>query len=57
MQVTEIAVADELAAAASLVMGQAAEGQPVVHARGYSSPAPRLDAAALIRPRERDMFR
>lgn len=57
MQVTEIAVADELAAAASLVMGQAAEGQPVVHVRGYSSPAPRVDAAALIRPRERDMFR
>lgn len=57
MQVTEIAVADELAAAASLVMGQAAEAQPIVHVRGYSSPAPAVDAAALIRPRERDMFR
>lgn len=57
MQVTEVAVADELAAAASLVMGQAAEGQPVVHVRGFSSAALRVDASALIRPKERDMFR
>jgi coenzyme F420-0:L-glutamate ligase/coenzyme F420-1:gamma-L-glutamate ligase len=56
MQVTEIAVADELAAA-SLVMGQAAEGQPVVHVRGFASSAPRVAASALIRPKERDMFR
>lgn len=57
MQVTEIALADELAAAASLVMGQAAEGQPIVHVRGFSSSAPVNAASALIRPKEQDMFR
>lgn len=57
LQMTEIAVADEIAAGASLLMGQAAEGQPVVVVRGLTfSEAPR-PAAALIRPRERDMFR
>ncbi|HCR72260.1 MAG TPA: coenzyme F420-0:L-glutamate ligase, partial [Anaerolineae bacterium] len=38
LQATIIGVADELAAAASLVMGQAAEGTPVVHARGFPYP-------------------
>jgi coenzyme F420-0:L-glutamate ligase / coenzyme F420-1:gamma-L-glutamate ligase len=57
MKVTEVAVADELAAAASLVMGQGAEGQPVIHVRGYRSAAPYNDASALIRPKEMDMFR
>ena len=57
MQVTEIAIADELAAAASLVMGQAAEGQPIVHVRGFSSSAPANRASALVRPREQDLFR
>lgn len=57
MAVTEIAVADELAAAASLVMGQAAEGQPVVHVRGFSSEAPVSNGSSLIRPKERDLFR
>jgi len=57
MKVTEVAVADELAAAASLVMGQGAEGLPVVHVRGFKSHAPENNAAALIRPKDRDMFR
>lgn len=57
MQVTEIAIADELAAAGSLVMGQAAEGQPVVHVRGFSSSAPVNAASALVRPKEQDLFR
>ena len=57
MQVTEIAVADEIAAAASLLMGQAAEGLPVVVVRGLTFDAPARNASALIRPRERDMFR
>lgn len=57
LQMTEIAVADEIAAGASLLMGQAAEGQPVVVVRGLTfSEAPR-PAAALVRPREQDMFR
>ena len=57
MQVTEIAIADELAAAASLVMGQGAEGQPIVHVRGFHSQAPINAASALVRPKERDLFR
>lgn len=57
MQVTEIAVADEIAAGASLLMGQAAEGLPVVVVRGLTFDAPARNAAALIRARERDMFR
>lgn len=57
MQVTEIAIADEIAAAASLLMGQADEGIPLVLVRGLRRPGPARPAAALIRPRERDMFR
>jgi len=55
--VTQIAVADELAAAASLLMGQADEGCPIVHARGV--PYERRESALreLIRPRNEDMFR
>jgi coenzyme F420-0:L-glutamate ligase / coenzyme F420-1:gamma-L-glutamate ligase len=57
MKVTEVAVGDELAAAASLVMGQGAEGTPIVHVRGFQNRAPETDAAALIRPKNMDMFR
>lgn len=57
MKVTEVAIADELAAAASLVMGQAAEGFPIVHVRGFKNRAPENDASALIRPKSIDMFR
>lgn len=57
MQVTEIAVADEIAAGASLLMGQAAEGLPVVVVRGLKFDAAARPASALVRPRERDMFR
>ncbi|MEI9984729.1 MAG: coenzyme F420-0:L-glutamate ligase [Aliidongia sp.] len=54
---TEIGLADELAAAASLIMGQADEGRPVVLARGL--PYARRDgsAAELQRPKSMDMFR
>jgi coenzyme F420-0:L-glutamate ligase/coenzyme F420-1:gamma-L-glutamate ligase len=57
LKVTEIGIADEVASAASLLMGQAAEGLPVVLVRGYRSDAPAKPAAALIRSRERDLFR
>jgi len=57
LEVTEPAVADELAAAASLVMGQAAEGLPVVLARGARLRPSSRGAQALLRPREQDMFR
>jgi coenzyme F420-0:L-glutamate ligase / coenzyme F420-1:gamma-L-glutamate ligase len=57
MKVTEVAVADELAAAASLVMGQGAEGLPIVHVRGFKNRGPENDGSALIRPKDIDMFR
>ncbi|MEO5887569.1 MAG: coenzyme F420-0:L-glutamate ligase [Anaerolineales bacterium] len=57
LQVTQVGVADELAAAASLVMGQAAEGTPVVHVRGFPYPLRAGSLKELIRPREQDLFR
>jgi coenzyme F420-0:L-glutamate ligase / coenzyme F420-1:gamma-L-glutamate ligase len=57
LQVTEVGVADEVAAAASLLMGQAAEGQPIVHVRGFPYPRRDGNAAELVRPREDDLFR
>lgn len=57
MRVTEIAVADELAASASLIMGQADEGLPAIHISGLRFSAPINPASALVRPKERDMFR
>ncbi|MCK6539963.1 MAG: coenzyme F420-0:L-glutamate ligase [Anaerolineales bacterium] len=57
LQITQVGVADELAAAASLVMGQAAEGIPVVHARGFPYPLREGSLKELIRPKEQDLFR
>lgn len=57
LQITMVGAADELAAAASLVMGQAAEGTPVVHARGFPYPLREGSLAELLRPREQDLFR
>ena len=57
LQVTQVGVADELAAAASLVMGQAAEGTPVVHVRGFPYPLRAGSLKELIRPKEQDLFR
>jgi coenzyme F420-0:L-glutamate ligase/coenzyme F420-1:gamma-L-glutamate ligase len=57
LQVTTVGVADELAAAASLMMGQAAEGTPVVHARGFPYPMREASLNELIRPKEQDLFR
>lgn len=57
LEVTEAAVADELAAAASLLMGQAAEGLPVVLVRGASLRRAETGAGALLRARDLDLFR
>ena len=58
LKVTQVAFADEIAAAASLLMGQAAEAQPAVLVRGLAWGArPPLPAKALIRPKELDLFR
>jgi coenzyme F420-0:L-glutamate ligase / coenzyme F420-1:gamma-L-glutamate ligase len=57
LRITQVGVADELAAAASLMMGQAAEGTPVVHVRGFPYPLREGSLKELIRPKEQDMFR
>jgi coenzyme F420-0:L-glutamate ligase / coenzyme F420-1:gamma-L-glutamate ligase len=57
LQVTETGFADEIAAAAGLLMGQADEAVPMVLVRGLSWSAPEMAAAALIRPAEHDLFR
>lgn len=57
LEVTEAAVADELAAAASLVMGQAAEACPVVLARGAQLAGSDQDSRPLLRDKSLDMFR
>jgi coenzyme F420-0:L-glutamate ligase/coenzyme F420-1:gamma-L-glutamate ligase len=57
LKITVVGVADELAAAASLVMGQAAEGTPAVHVRGFPYPLREGSLKELIRPKDQDMFR
>jgi coenzyme F420-0:L-glutamate ligase / coenzyme F420-1:gamma-L-glutamate ligase len=57
LKVTEIAVADEIASAAELVMGKA-EGTPVAIIRGYNfEKTARSSVKSLLRARERDLFR
>ena len=57
LRVTTIGVADELAAGASLMMGQASEGTPVILARGFPYPLREGHSSELLRPKERDLFR
>ena len=57
LRVTQVAIADELAAAASLLMGQANEGRPVVLVRGFECNAQPGNAQDLIRAKEQDLFR
>jgi coenzyme F420-0:L-glutamate ligase/coenzyme F420-1:gamma-L-glutamate ligase len=57
LQHTVIGLADEIAAAASLLMGPAAEGVPAVVIRGLNVPAGDGRARDLQRPRELDLFR
>ena len=62
LHVTEVGIADSIASAASIVMGEGAEGRPAALVRGLSfddrSEAERAGRARdLVRPRERDLFR
>lgn len=57
LRFTDVGVADELAAAASLVMGQASEGTPVVHVRGFGYPLRESSLIEILRPRDQDLFR
>jgi coenzyme F420-0:L-glutamate ligase/coenzyme F420-1:gamma-L-glutamate ligase len=57
LRTTDLGLADEVAAAASLLMGQAGEGRPVILVRGV--PYSRRDGTAreLLRPKALDFFR
>lgn len=57
LQITQIGFADEVAAAASLLMGQADEGYPVIHARGLPYARRDGNARELLRPKDLDLFR
>ena len=58
LRVKQTAIADEIASAAELVIGQADEGKPVAIVRGYEyAPTEKASARELIRPREADLFR
>ena len=57
LKITIVGVADELAAAASLMMGQASEGIPAVHVHGFPYPLGEGSLKELIRPKQQDMFR
>ena len=57
LKITQVGAADELAAAASLMMGQSNEGKPIVHARGFPYPLRESKLDELIRPKKEDLFR
>jgi coenzyme F420-0:L-glutamate ligase/coenzyme F420-1:gamma-L-glutamate ligase len=58
LQYTTVGFADQVAAAASLVMGQADEARPVVLVRGLAyEPGEEASAHQILRPRETDLFR
>jgi len=57
LEVTVVGFADEIAAAASLLQGQAADAQPVVLVRGRDWSASPVSAAVLVRSAEEDLFR
>jgi len=58
LQYTDVGFADQIAAAASLIMGQAAEGCPVVIIRGLAfTPDEQASAANVLRPKNMDVFR
>jgi coenzyme F420-0:L-glutamate ligase/coenzyme F420-1:gamma-L-glutamate ligase len=57
LRVTDVGAADEIASAASMVMGQAGEGLPVVLVRGLAPTGPAQPAQALVRARQEDLFR
>jgi coenzyme F420-0:L-glutamate ligase / coenzyme F420-1:gamma-L-glutamate ligase len=58
LRIKQTAIADELASAAELVIGQANEGIPAAIIRGYSyKTEENVAATELTRPKEKDLFR
>ena len=56
LQMTLVAAADAIAAAAGLVMGEGSEGIPVVILRGWTRPGAAQTSVALLRPAAEDLF-
>ena len=57
LEITQVGLGDEIAAAASLLMGQAGEGVPVVILRGLQLPEADGSVQTLLRKPDEDMFR
>ena len=57
LRYTEVGTADELAGAASLMMGQTDESTPIVHVRGFPYPIRESALSEILRPKEKDLFR
>jgi coenzyme F420-0:L-glutamate ligase/coenzyme F420-1:gamma-L-glutamate ligase len=57
LKVTQVGLADAIASAAQLLMGEADEGRPAVLVRGLAWNDPPLPASALVRAPELDLFR
>lgn len=57
LEVSEHAVADSIASAAELLMGEAAEATPVIILRGLEQGTSTQDSRVLLRPAAEDMFR
>jgi coenzyme F420-0 gamma-glutamyl ligase (EC 6.3.2.-) len=56
LQITQVAYADLIASAAALLLGEGAEGRPVVLMRGLHRPPGEGHAADLNRPVEQDLY-
>ena len=57
LRATQIGLADEIAAAGTMLMGQGAEGRPVVLVRGFGKFDQPTNAKALVRDKDHDLFR
>ena len=57
LKTTQVGLADEIAAAASLLMGKGNEMRPVVHVRGLPYPLSEGKASDLLRNKQEDLFR
>jgi len=57
LQTTVIGLADQIASAATLIMGESNEGKPIVLVKGIDMPSDSDTVDDLIRPKEEDLFR
>ncbi len=57
LQTTQVGLADEVAGAASVLMGQADECRPVIHVRGLPYDLREGSLSEILRPKELDLFR